>query len=125
MVNSAQDAIEANAKAAKVAQPLIDDLNELKNTLVVTTGDNYVGTAPPQLREKLSTLYSDVASNYEAPSAAQKENINLLLERFNTANADFEKIKSKRLVKFEKYLEKQEMKPITFDTKEAFLDSKE
>ncbi len=125
MVNSAQDAIEANAKAAKVAQPLIDDLNELKNTLVVTTGDNYVGTAPPQLREKLSTLYSDVASNYEAPSSAQKENINLLLERFNTAKADFEKIKSKRLVKFEKYLEKQEMKPITFDTKEAFLDSKE
>ena len=125
MTQKASSSITNDPKAKKVAQPLIDKVDALKNTLVVTTGDNYVGTAPPQLREKLSALYSDVASNYEAPSAAQKENIQLLSERFEKAKVDFEKIKSKELSKFEKYLVKGEMEAIKFDTKETFLDSKE
>ncbi len=125
MVNKANDAIEKDVKASKTAQPLIDELTALKNTLVVTTGDNYVGTAPPQLREKLSTIYSDVASNFEAPSAAQLDNIKLLSDRFDTAKSDFGNIKSKRLSKFEKYLEKSEAATIEFITKEEFLDSKE
>lgn len=125
ITTKAKDAINANGKAKKVAQPLIDELDELKNTLVVTTGDNYVGTAPPQLREKLSALYSDVAANFEAPSAAQIENINLLMERFEKAKQSFETIKKKRLTKFEKYLAKSEMQPIEFQTKEEFVDTKE
>ncbi len=122
---TATDVLEKDAKASKVAQPLIADLDALKNTLVVTTGDNYVGTAPPQLREKLSTLYADVAANFEAPSAAQKDNINLLINRFEKAKEDFVTIKSKRLPKFEKYLEKTSAESIKFDTREDFIDTQE
>ena len=77
----------------------------------------------PELREKLSAVYADVAQNFEAPSQAQLENINLLMERFSKAKADFEKIKSKRLSKFEKYLQKNEMKPISFDSREDFIEN--
>jgi len=125
ITTKATDAIKKDAKATKTAQPLIDELDTLKNTLVVTTGDNYVGTAPPQLREKLSTLYSDVAANFEAPSAAQKDNIKLLSDRFKTAQTDFEKIKAKQFSKFLKYLEKAGEQAIEFKTKEAFIDLKE
>lgn len=125
ITNKATTSITNDAKASKTAQPLIDALDALKNTLVVTTGDNYVGTAPPQLREKLSSLYSDIATNYEAPSPAQKENISLLSDRFEKAKADFENIKSKKLSKFEKYLTKGRMEALQFNTREEFLDSKE
>ena len=106
MITSGEKAIEANPKAKKVSQPLIDELNALKETLVITSGDNYVDSAPPQLREKLAGLYSDVAANFEAPSQAQLENYKLLSDRFNKAKADLEKITSKRLAKFTKYTEK-------------------
>ena len=125
MINKGKSAIDNDKKAARAAQPLIDELDALKITLVVTTGDNYVGTAPPQLREKLSSLYSDVASSYEAPSAAQLDNIKLLMERFDTAKIDFEKIKAKRLGKFNKYLEKAGMEAMSFKTQKEFIDSQE
>ena len=48
-------------------------LMELKESLVITTGDNYVGAAEPQLREKMADLYSKVASSYDVPSAADLE----------------------------------------------------
>ncbi|HSR60240.1 MAG TPA: hypothetical protein VLL47_05760 [Robiginitalea sp.] len=48
-------------------------LTALKETLVVTTGDNYVGLAEPRLRENMSGLYSKVSDSYDAPSAADFE----------------------------------------------------
>lgn len=125
MIHKANTAIEHNSKAKKTAQPLIDGLDTLKNTLVVTTGDNYVGTAPPQLREKISALYADIASSFEAPTASQKENITLLMERFDKASQDFMKIKDKLLPKFEKYLEKASLEGITFESRQEFIDIKE
>jgi photosystem II stability/assembly factor-like uncharacterized protein len=125
MIKKGKSTVDNNKKASKTATPLMDELNALKNTLVVTTGDNYVGTAPPQLREKLSTLYSDIASNFEAPSAAQLDNVKLLMDRFATAKVDFEKIKGKRLGKFNKYLTKAGMDEISFKTKSEFIDSQE
>ncbi len=123
--NKAQSLMSTDSKAKKVAQPLIDELDVLKNTLVVTTGDNYVGTAPPQLREKLGDIYSDVASNFEAPSAAQIENINLMKDRFTKAKTSFDKIKDKRLGKFEKYLTKSGIEAIKYQTRAEYVDAKE
>ena len=123
--NKAQSVIKTDKKGKKAAQPLFDELDALKNTLVVTTGDNYVGTAPPQLREKLGDIYSDVASNFEAPSAAQLENIQLMKDRLAKAVESFEKIKSKRLGKFEKFLTKAGMEAIKFEDRAAFVDKKE
>ena len=125
IINKASSTSEMNGKAKKYAEPLIDELNSLKNTLVVTSGDNYVGAAPPQLREKLSEIYGDVVTGFDAPSAAQKENISLLSGRFDKARQSFEAIKNKRLSKFESFLKKASIEPVEFMSKKEFLDSRE
>ncbi len=70
-------------------------LNDLKETLVVTTGDNYVGTAEPQLREKMADLYSKVAGSYDKPSASDMDNLSVIEARFEKAKVDFDKLKKK------------------------------
>lgn len=86
-------------------------LNAIKETLVVTTGDNYVGMAEPQLREKMADLYSKIASGYDAPAGADLANFELIKTRFETAKQEFSAIKSKvksaeilNLVSFEEFL---------------------
>jgi len=87
-------------------------LNDLKKTLVITTGDNYVGSAEPQLREKMADLYSKLASSYDKPSAADLENLDIVNERFMKAKEDLIKIKKKikdmdtlELMNFKEFLE--------------------
>lgn len=92
----------------------VSKLNALKNTLVITTGDNYVGSAEPQLREKLATLYSKVAASFDKPTASEMENLALITSQLDAAKKSFEKIKGK-------YLKKQEVELKTFD---EFLESK-
>jgi photosystem II stability/assembly factor-like uncharacterized protein len=95
MVYEVDAYIEATADNKKIS----DQLNELKESLVITTGDNYVGSAEPQLREKMSDLYSKVAGSYDKPSPAELENLRLIEERFEKAKEDFEKLKKKSKVK--------------------------
>ena len=90
----------------------LQKLQELKETLVITTGDNYVGSAEPQLREKMADLYSKVASSYDEPSAADLENLSLIRDRFEKAKSDFESIRPKvkggdtlEIASFEAFLE--------------------
>ncbi|WGK64543.1 WD40/YVTN/BNR-like repeat-containing protein [Croceiramulus getboli] len=118
----AEQLLENDPKAKKVAQGVIDKLSALKETLVITTGDNYVGSAPPQLREKLSTLYADIATSFEQPSAAQMENLELLKKRFADAQASYSKIENKEVDKLKSYLQKNDLKPIEIESKEDFLD---
>ncbi|MEQ9423334.1 MAG: hypothetical protein RJQ09_02870 [Cyclobacteriaceae bacterium] len=118
------DAISKEDPEAKTSfDSLATDLSSLKETLVVTTGDNYVGSAEPQLREKLTDLYSKVASGFNAPSSSEMENLSLLEERFNKAKADFEQIKLKRVLKLEKYLEKSGTEPISIQSYEDYISS--
>lgn len=74
---------------------LAASLNALKETLVITTGDNYVGSAEPQLREKMADLYSKIAGNYDKPTSNELGNLAIIEERFETAKFDFEKLKKK------------------------------
>ncbi len=74
---------------------LASKLNSLKETLVVTTGDNYVGSAEPQLREKMADLYSKIADSYDKPSHAELESLKIIETRFEDAKADFAKLKKK------------------------------
>ena len=67
-------------------------LNELKKSLVITTGDNYVGAAKKQLREKMADLYSKVASSYDKPSANELDNLALIEEEMKSANKRYSKI---------------------------------
>ena len=67
-------------------------LNELKKSLVITTGDNYVGAAKKQLREKMADLYSKVASSYDKPSANELDNLALVEGEMKSANKRYSKI---------------------------------
>ncbi len=107
------DEIVTNA-TNKGDKKTVAKLNALKETLVVTTGDNYVGSAEPQLRERMADLYSKVASSYDKPSPAELSNLKVIAARFDRGKQDFVKIK-------DKYLKKQELQLKSFD---EFLGSK-
>ena len=87
--------LDAILEASKDNKKLVDNLNSLKKTLVVTTGDNYVGTAEPQLREKMADLYSKISGSYDKPSNAEMENLASISERFENAKAEFAKLTKK------------------------------
>lgn len=76
---------------SKTAQKLI----ALKETLVITTGDNYVGSAEPQLREKMTTLYSKVAGSWDKPTPSDLANLKIISNRFEDAKTDYSKLKKK------------------------------
>ena len=64
-------------------------------TLVITTGDNYVGSAEPQLREKMADLYSKIADSYDKPSNAELESLAVIEERFEKAKEVYENSEEK------------------------------
>uniref|UniRef100_UPI004049FF1C WD40/YVTN/BNR-like repeat-containing protein n=1 Tax=Flavobacterium sp. TaxID=239 RepID=UPI004049FF1C len=95
-------------------------LNELKNTMVITTGDNYVGSAEKQLREKLGAIYASVASQFDEPSPSQNANIESVMELYNTAEMQFKKLEKSI---FSKILEnnRKENSEYKFKTFEEFV----
>ena len=107
----------------KAADAVINDLNKLKETLVITTGDNYVASAEPQLRSKIATLYSKIASGFEPPTASELDNLQFLEEKFQKAKTDLSYIKSKRVVKMEKALENKGLTKIELKSFEDFIGS--
>jgi photosystem II stability/assembly factor-like uncharacterized protein len=111
------------AAGAKLSTPVSKALNALKETLVVTTGDNYVDTAEPKLREKMATVYSKIASSYQAPSASEKETIRDLMERFEKAKKDFADIKAKQVKAMEAYMQKNNIEPVKLKSFDEFLAS--
>ena len=70
--------------------------------MVVTTGDGYVGTADPQLREKLGELYATVAGNFTAPSASQMDNMESVKISFDEIMKEFKTLKTKNEVEYTK-----------------------
>ncbi len=87
--------LDAILEAKADNKKLVETLNSLKETLVITTGDNYVGSAEPQLREKMSDLYAKIAGSYDKPSSNELDNIVMIEERFEKAKTDFSKLTKK------------------------------
>jgi len=85
---------ENNSKKSKT-QKALNALNTLKESLVITTGDNYVGQAEKQLREKLSDLYSKISGIYEKPSRAEMLNIKIIVDSLNEAKEKYDTINNK------------------------------
>ncbi|MEL6812650.1 MAG: hypothetical protein AAFP76_15075, partial [Bacteroidota bacterium] len=119
----AQEVIEKHPKGKKTAQKLYDALEELRKDLVVTTGDNYVASAEPELRERMGDLYSGVASSYDRVSQARKENYQLISEEFNAEKERFAKIMAKEGKKFMSFLEKNEIAKPAIKSKEDYISS--
>jgi photosystem II stability/assembly factor-like uncharacterized protein len=90
------DAIIENVKEKN--KKTYEKLTELKESLVITTGDNYVGSAEPQLREKMADLYSKIAGSYDKPSSAELDNLKMIEDRFEKAKTDYAKLKKKAKV---------------------------
>jgi photosystem II stability/assembly factor-like uncharacterized protein len=120
MISLNQKIMEKDPKSAKTNGKIDSELNSLKNTMVVTTGDMYVGAAEPQLREKLSTIYATVASQFDAPSPSQISNIENVMDKFNTAASGFKDLKGKYKSKLMEQAAKLEI-PFTLKTFEEFL----
>jgi photosystem II stability/assembly factor-like uncharacterized protein len=87
--------LDAILEDEKTSKKTTSKLNELKETLVITTGDNYVGMAKRQLREKMADLYSKIASSYDKPSENELNNLSLIEDEFNRAKIKFNKLKKK------------------------------
>ena len=69
------------------AEAMLKEFDALKETLVVLKGDNYVGTAEPQLREKISGIYSEVVGYQGRPTNAQVANLKNLETSLMAAKA--------------------------------------
>lgn len=99
MIKLNGEIVSKDKSYAKTADKINAELNKLKNTMVITTGDNYVGSAEKQLREKLGAIYASIAGQYDAPSPSQKANIESVMELFNKAEAEFKKLEKTHLTK--------------------------
>lgn len=121
-INKAEEVLKKDPASQKITSSLIKELNTLKETLVVTTGDNYVAEAEPELREKLAKLYGEVANQFEKPSVAQIENKEVFETKLNDASVAYEKINNKHISKFNKYLEKIKDTPTEVLSKEDFIN---
>ncbi|MFM7310618.1 MAG: WD40/YVTN/BNR-like repeat-containing protein, partial [Flavobacteriales bacterium] len=99
--NTVVEYLGQNSKPAKYIKELHASLEAIRGRCVVTTGDNYVGSAEPKLREKIGDIYSTIGSYYGAPSSSQLENVRMLQEAFSRERAAFEKLVGGDLKKFE------------------------
>ncbi|MCH2081718.1 MAG: hypothetical protein MK226_04965 [Saprospiraceae bacterium] len=126
MIREGAEKVKASNPSKKIMKqvaPLINELDAMKKTWVVTTGDNYVGQAAPELREKIATLYSEVAGYAGKPSNAQLESLALRESELNQAKADLDTL-MKRLETINQLLSKKEMDQINYRTREEFMNSK-
>jgi photosystem II stability/assembly factor-like uncharacterized protein len=119
--DKAQEVIKDNPKGKKQAETLYNTLEALRKDLVVTSGDNYVASAEPELREKMGELYSNVASVHDRVSGAHKQNFELISEDFEKAKKRYEAISEKDGKKFISFLEKNGIEKPAIQSKEEFL----
>nr|MCU0390409.1 hypothetical protein [Thermoflexibacter sp.] len=80
----------------------------------------YVGSAEPQLREKLAGLYSEIATYYGKPSNAQMINLALLESKIKEAQTSIDNLKSKQLATLNAQLVKLKLEEIKLRTFEEF-----
>ena len=89
---------------------IADKLMALKETLVITTGDNYVGAAEPQLREKIADLYSKITQSFVAPSKSEMQNLELLEGMFDKAKRTYQAMEKSEIPTLKTLLEAQKSK---------------
>ncbi len=118
---AATKVMEEQPKGKKIAQKFYDALENLRKELVITTGDNYVGAAEPELRERMGELYANVAGSYDQVSGAQKQNYKLIKAEFEKARSQYMTILNGEGKRFLQYLSKNNMQPPSIQTKEEYL----
>lgn len=112
--------ITKNKGFAKNGTKIKTDFENIKAKMVVTTGDAYVASAEPQLREKLGELYASIASNFTAPSPSQLENKESIMQRFDSEMKDFKTVKAKNEATYLKQAKEQNI-PFVLKTFAEFI----
>ena len=120
-IQHAESLLTEDPKSKKVSEEVINELNNLLKRMVITTGDNYVASAEPELREKLADLYSGVVNNYDKPTGAQMANYEGVKALYDEIMNRYESIQKKEVSKYESYLSKNNKESLSFQTKEEFL----
>jgi photosystem II stability/assembly factor-like uncharacterized protein len=110
----------SDSKLKSLSQELMKSIDAYKLDKVITTGDNYVGAAEPQLRENMADLFSEVSGQIGPPSAAQLNNLVLLEKGLSKAHEEFKAI-DKTFQKWNKLMSKQGFEEMVLKTKEEFL----
>jgi hypothetical protein len=87
--------IDEVLKSDLISKKVKSKFDDLKKDLVITTGDNYVGAAKKQLREKMADLYSKVASSYDVPSSNELDNLELIENEMASAKKVYNKLLKK------------------------------
>ncbi|MCG9972456.1 WD40/YVTN/BNR-like repeat-containing protein [Christiangramia crocea] len=121
-IGLARQVLEDYPKAEKVAKSYLSELEALKKDLVITTGDNYVASADPELREKMAELYSNIASNYGKVGVSRKASYDVIESEFNKALERFEEIEKKEGEKLSKFIKQNNIEPKELQSKEEFLE---
>ena len=120
-LDKAKEIIDEQPKSNKKVAQVYTALNELLKELVITTGDNYVAAAKPELREKMGDLYSNIAGTYDKVSGATKDNFELIFEEFENAKIKYQSIKDKEVKRFYTFLEKNLLDMPELISKKDFL----
>ncbi len=107
-------------KLVKTATKLITELTGLKEDVVITTGDNYVGRAENQLREDLADVYGTIGGNVGPPTSSQMANVELMESDLAEAMDAWKSIESGTLKKYKAALAKLEIKETKIKTFEDF-----
>ncbi len=118
--DGAADRLAKNAALKKVVEPITKNIDKQKESLVVLKGDNYVGSAEPQLREKIAELYAEVANYYGSPSPAQVLRMGTLEGKLKTALAGIETLKTTQLADLNKKLAAAKLEEIKLRSFEEF-----
>ncbi len=121
MVKYANQLSEKQPKIKKSANKVVEALTALKKTLVQTTGDNYTETPKDELREKISKLYSQVATEYDKPSNSQMKNLSVLKSELAAAHHKFDKILAKSFTRLQKKAKKYQLPKFNIRTFEEFV----
>jgi|GEM_PF-1652667 hypothetical protein len=108
-----------NPKLKRIIDPIISRLDVMKKELVVTTGDNYVETAEPELREQIAGVYSEVALSPGRPTEAQMSRLTGLKTDLKDAEEEVNIIKSQ----LNKQLAKARATDIMLRSWEEFMGS--
>lgn len=120
-LENADAMVKENPALKKTADAMKAELQTLKETLVITTGDNYVGAAEKELREKMGDIYSTIGSYYGAPSETEMENLAKIEGEMQTARDSFVSIKGKSVAKYQAALTKAQLKAPELKSYEEFV----
>ena len=112
----------SNATIKESAEQLLKNIDSYKENKVITTGDNYVGAAEPQLREKLADLFSEVAGQIGKPSGAQLKNLKLMSTDLQKAKDELKSIVNQKDT-LNELLSDEGVELIQLRSKQEFLDA--